>query len=65
MEDKGSTTFLTKATYDKSLFNDQINQEWDGEVVLQTEDQQRYNLRSKTNNFKETHVHKVVFPTKQ
>ena len=49
MEDKGSATFLTKAAYEKSLFNDQINQEWDGKAVLQTEDWQRYNLRSKAN----------------
>jgi len=36
MEEKGSATFLTKAAYEKSLFNDQISQKWDGEDVLQT-----------------------------
>ena len=33
MEDKGSASFLTLATYEKSLFNDQISQEWDSEAV--------------------------------
>lgn len=45
LEDKGNASFLTSAAYEKSLFNDQINQEWDGEAVLQTVDQQRYNLK--------------------
>jgi len=45
MEDKGSASFLTLASYEESLRRDQTNQEWDREVVLQTEDQQRYNLR--------------------
>ena len=65
MEDKGSVTFLTKFAYEKSLFNDQISQEWDGAAVLQTEDQQRYNLRSKINNAKETSVQRDVVPTVQ
>ena len=50
MEDKGSAAFFTLATYEQSLFHDQTNQEWDREVVLQTSEQQRYNLRSKANN---------------
>jgi len=36
MEDKGSATFLTLAAYEESLLQDQISQEWDKEVVLQT-----------------------------
>ena len=63
MEDKGSTTFLTKAANEKSLFNDQISQEWDGEAVLQTEDQHQYNPRSMMNNVKETPVDKAFVPT--
>jgi len=34
LEDKGSESFLTLAAYEESLFNDQINQEWDDGVVL-------------------------------
>jgi len=56
---------LTSATYEKSLFNDQINQEWDGEAVLQIEDQHRYNLMSKMNNSKEIPIQRVVVPAVQ
>jgi len=63
LEDKGSASFFTSAAYGKSLFNDQISQEWDGGAVLQTDDQHRYDLRSKMNNAKETHVHRVDVPT--
>jgi len=45
LEDKGSASFFTSVAYGKSLFNDQISQEWDGEAVLQTADQHRYDLR--------------------
>ena len=38
MEDKGSAAFLTLATYEESLLKDHTSQEWDREVVLQTED---------------------------
>lgn len=65
MEDKGSANLLIKAAYEKSLFNDQISQEWDGEAVLQIVDQHHYNLRSMMNNVKETPVHKVVVPAEQ
>jgi len=65
MEEKGSAPFLTKATYEKSLFNEKISQEWDNEAILQTEDQQRYNLRSKMNNAKETPIQRVVVPIEQ
>jgi len=57
--------FLTKVAYEKSLFNDQISQEWDGEAVLQTKDQQRYNLMLKMNNAKETPFQRVVVPAVQ
>ena len=60
MEEKGSAPFLTKVAYEKSLFNDQISQEWDDEVVLQTKDQKRYNVRSKMNNAKENPIQRVV-----
>jgi len=60
MEDKGSATFLTKAAYENSLFNDQISQEWDGEAVLQTKNHYQYNQRYMMNNVKETPLHKVV-----
>lgn len=59
IEDKGSASFLTLSAYEKSLFNDQISQEWDGGVVLQTGDQHGHDLRSKMNNVKETLVQKV------
>ena len=62
MEDKGSASFQTLAAYEKSLFNDHISQEGDGEAILQTEHQQRYNLRSKMNNAKETLVQRFVVP---
>ena len=65
LEVKGSASFLTLATYEKSLFNDQISQEWDGGALLQTDYQHRYVLRSKMNNAKETLVHKVFFPAIQ
>ena len=62
MEDKGNASFLTSAAYQKSLYNDQISQEWDDEAILQTEDQHRYNLQSKMNNSKETLVQKTTAP---
>jgi len=63
MEDKGSAAFLTLAAYEESLLQDQTNQEWGKETVLQTEDQQRYNLRSRTSNVKENPAPRAVVPT--
>jgi len=54
MEDKGSAAFLTLAKYEESLLQEQDSQRWDREVVLQTGDQQRYNLRSNAKNDKES-----------
>jgi len=34
LEDKGNASFLTSSAYEKSLFNDQISQEWGGEAIL-------------------------------
>ena len=65
LEDKGSASFFTSTTYGKSLFNDQISQECDGEAVLQTEDQHQYNLRSMMNNVKETPIHKATVLVEQ
>ena len=65
LEDKGNASFLTSAAYEKSLCNDQISQEWDDEAILQNVDQQRYNLRSKINNAKETPIQRFVVPTVQ
>lgn len=62
LEDKGSASFFTLTTYEKSLFNDPIIQEWDGGVVLQIDNRHRYDMRSKMNNAKETHVQIVVVP---
>ena len=56
MEDKGNAPFLNLDAYERSLFNFHISQEWNGEAVIQTEDQHKYNLRSKMNNAKETLV---------
>ena len=53
MEDKGSTAFLTLAEYKQSLLQEKDNQEWDRGAILQTGDQQRYNLRSNAKNAKE------------
>ena len=60
MEDKGSATFFTLVSYEESLLQDQNSQEWDREAILQTSEQQRYNLRSKANNVKEIPTQKVV-----
>jgi len=60
LEDKFSASFLTSSAYEKSFFNNQISQEWDGGSVLQTVDQHRYNLRSKINNAKETPVQRAI-----
>ena len=46
MEDKGSAAFLTLVAYEESLLQKQVSQEWDREVVLQTTEQQIYNLSS-------------------
>lgn len=62
MEDKGSASFLTLTTYEESLFKDQTSQEWVVAAVLQTKDRQRYNLRSKMNNAKETPIQRTVVP---
>ena len=64
MEDKRSYAFLTLASYEESLLQDQTSQEWDREVVLQTGEQKIYNLRSKANNFKENPTQRVVVQTK-
>ena len=65
LEDKGSASFLTLAAYEESLFNDQISQGWDDGVVLQADDQHKYNLRSKKNTANQAPVQKVVVPAKQ
>lgn len=56
---------MTSAAYEKSLCNDQINQEWDDEAILQIVYQQRYNLRSKINNSTETPVQRDTVPAVQ
>jgi len=38
MEDKGSAAFLTMATYEEYLLQEQDSQRWDREVVLQIEE---------------------------
>ena len=53
IKDKGSAAFLTLAIYEESLLQEQDSQRWDREAVLQTEEKQRYNLRSNENNVKE------------
>lgn len=63
MEYKGSATFFTMATYEESLLQEQDNQEWDREAVLQTEEQQRYNLRSNVKNVKESPGQRAVVQT--
>jgi len=65
MEDKGSAIFLTLSAYEESLLKDRTSQEWDREAILQNEDQQRYNLRSRTSNFKKNPAQRVVAPTEQ
>lgn len=63
MEDKGSVAFFTLVAYEESLLRDQTSQEWDREAVLQTEDQQRYNLRSRMSNVKENPTQRAAIPT--
>ena len=53
MEDKGNIAFLTLAAYEESLLQEQDSQEWDGEAILQTEQQKRYNPRTNAKNVKE------------
>lgn len=65
LEDNGSASFFTSATYENSLFNDQISQEWDGGAILQTDDQHKYDLRSKRNHAKETPFQRAVVPELQ
>jgi len=65
LEDKVNASFFTSTTYERSLCNNQISQEWDGKAILQTVDQQRYNLRSKINNARETYVQKADVPAVQ
>lgn len=60
LEDKGSASFLTLVAYEESLSKDQNSQEWDGGAVLQTDDQDRYNLRSKMNTAQQTPVQRVT-----
>jgi len=60
MEDKGSAAFLTLASYEESLLQDQDSLEWDREAVLQTGEQQRYNLRSQANTAKENPAQKAA-----
>jgi len=59
-EDKGNVAFSTLATYKESLLQEQDSQEWDREVVLQTEEQQRYNLRSNAKNIKENPAQRAI-----
>jgi len=63
MENKGSAAFLTLAEYEEALIQNQTSQEWDREVVLQTVEQQRYNMRSNANNVKENPAQRAVFQT--
>ena len=63
MEDKGSVAFLTLATYEESLLQEQDSQEWDREAFLQTEEQWRYNLRSNAKNVKENPAQRVAVQT--
>ena len=65
MEDKGSDAFLTLATYEESLLQDQTNQKWDGEAILYNNEQQIYNLRSKGNNVKENLAQRAVVSIEQ
>ena len=63
MEYKGSAAFLTLAAYEESLLQEQDSQEWDREVVLQTGEQQRYNLRSNAKNVKENPTQRAAAQT--
>ena len=63
MEDKGSAAFLTLAAYEESLLQEQESQQWDRDIVLQTGEQQRYNLRSNAKNVKENPTQRTVVQT--
>lgn len=64
MEDKGSTAFLTLVEYEQSLLQEQVSQEWDRGVVLQSgEQQQRCNLRFNARNVKENPAQRAAVQT--
>lgn len=63
MEGKGSTAFLTLAAYEESLLQEQDNQEWDREAILQNEEQRRYNLRSNVKNVKKNPTQRAAVQT--
>lgn len=65
MEDKGNAAFFTLAPYEESLLQDQISQKWDREAILQTGEQQRYNLRSKGNIVKENPTQRASVPIEE
>jgi len=60
MEDKCSDAFLTFDAYEESLLQEKDSQRWDIEAILQTGEQQRYNLRSNANNIEENPTQKLL-----
>jgi hypothetical protein len=62
--DKGDASFLTQAAYQEALLSQQANQDSNEESICQTDDQNRYNLRSKQTNDKkyEQAPPKKLFP---
>ncbi len=49
VEGQEEESYLTQSEYEGALLNEQLNQNFDDEVVLQIDDQNRYNLRSNNN----------------
>jgi hypothetical protein len=66
--DKGGASFLTQDAYEESLLSHQTSQDPNEESICQTNDQNRYNLRSKHSNGKQDEKSppkKVFSPAKQ
>lgn len=68
VEDEDEESFLTEADYEGSLFDQQLNQLYEDQCILQVDEQTGYNLRSKKNPGKQSTLappKKVVAPVKQ
>jgi hypothetical protein len=66
--DKGDASFLTQVAYEEALLSQPTSQDPNEESICLTDEQNRYNLRSKQNNSKQDEqapTKKVVAPAKQ
>lgn len=49
VEDEWEESYLTQSDYEESLINDQVNHNFHEKAVFQANEQNGYNLRSKSN----------------